>query len=833
MRARTALAVLALSTLGRTAAAEPVLKQLRDADHDGAPDVIEVDATGEVRIGALEVQIGPLTSAKISGASFRGAWLLVIETTTEVIIVELKNRTWSVVARAPIGPVGTDGDYAFAVDVTPQGIYRYQTSGGAMRCDGKPAYLFAEGFNGTKFQRLSKLPVNLRDDATTLTAHLDTAPAPEPQLYRARFASHQPGATDASALGIPAELEDGNPATLWREDLTASAGEGQFFTFVPRFAGAKAAQLRIVPGSQKGTNRPQRIGIAWKLGAWHVDLPDAQKDPPNSGYVVDLPAGVGIDGCVTVVLESTYGPDKGTTAIAELAIYGEGERTGSGGEALLAHAVAQGGDGATSAAQALARRGAAGAAAIDAELARTTDAAARTRLVRAATGLKDPAAGPLLARAISQSWVQGQDLLAAVRALAGLGVGTDLAELAQRSGPPIEVRVEAARALQPTNDKERDLLVSLGGHGAREVRQAVIDRLAELPVATTIAIAQAQGNVKSAGDVWRAVTRRARAKPDERAVALAALVAALPAATEYELRYRLVDGIAATGDKTALTALGTTLASYPIDESTAAYKQIAARAIAINPRPEATDLLVSFTRDRDPGVRLSALSALTTATGTGSGPWHGDAGADGIDRVIMTLLATDPWPEVRRNAAQALGGRCQRPGPAAALVDAVGKDADFNVRNDALAGLVDCKATRVAELLEKLWEDSKAPLPLRQRAVDLTANLGDKALAAKLVGKFTKWRGAAIESEAALALAQNAAIAIGRTSPPGAADALLGALDDTAFPEIVAAAASALGLLGPACPPTARKKLTDLATSEEDAQVVTAAKRAAQLCGRP
>ncbi len=822
---------LALVLLGGTAMAEPLHKSVRDADQDGKPETVEVDATGEVRIGTAKVQVGALTSVtKISGGKFRGAAILVLETSTEAILIAHRGNAWSVVARTPIGAVGIDADYAIAVEATAQGIYRYQTRPGAMRCDGKPAYLFGEGFNGTKFQRLSKLPVHMREDAAVLAARLDTAPAPEPQLYRARFASHQPGSTDASALGIPAELEDGNPATLWREDLTASAGEGQFFTFVPRFAGAKAAQLRIVPGAQKGTNRPQRIGVLTKHADWHIDLPDGQKDPPNSAYVVDLPTGLGIDGCVTVILESAYGADKGTTAIAELAIYADGERNGGGGDALLARVVADGKDGATSAAQALARRGAAGAAAIDAELARATDAGTRARLVRAAIGIKDPAAAAIVARAIAQGYVTGTDLIAAIRALAGLGVGTELAELAQRGGTPIEARVEAARALQPSIDKERDLLVSLAGHGAREVRQAVIDRLSDLPVATLIPIAQAQTNARTAGDVWRAVTRRAHEKSDERAAALAAMSAALPAATEYELRYRLVDGIAASGDAAALKALAATLASYPIDESTAAYKQVAARAIAVNPRPEAGDLLVSFTRDRDPGVRLAALAALTTASGTGTGPWHGEAGADGIDRVIMTLLSTDTWPDVRRNAAQALGGRCMRPGPAQALVAAVGKDADFNVRADALAGLVDCKAAGVAELLAKLWDDSKAPVPLRQRAVDLTANLGDRALSAKLVGKFTRWRSAAIESEAALALAQNAAYALGRTAPPGAAEALLGALDDSAFPEIVAAAATGLGLLGPACPANAKAKLGELAASDE-AQVIAAAKRAHQLCG--
>jgi HEAT repeat protein len=99
------------------------------------------------------------------------------------------------------------------------------------------------------------------------------------------------------------------------------------------------------------------------------------------------------------------------------------------------------------------------------------------------------------------------------------------------------------------------------------------------------------------------------------------------------------------------------------------------------------------------------------------------------------------------------------------------------------------------------------------------------------VAKLPAWRGAALESEDALALAQNAAYALGKLAPPGAADALLDALEDTAYPEIVAAAATGLGLMGPACPRTAIPKLRLLAHSDER-QVQAAAARAAAVCGR-
>jgi hypothetical protein len=111
------------------------------------------------------------------------------------------------------------------------------------------------------------------------------------------------------------------------------------------------------------------------------------------------------------------------------------------------------------------------------------------------------------------------------------------------------------------------------------------------------------------------------------------------------------------------------------------------------------------------------------------------------------------------------------------------------------------------------------------------AALGDAGLTAALVGRFTRWRSEAIASIEALTLAQSAAATIGRTNPPGAAQALTDALDDAAFPEIVQAAALGLGALGPACPAAAHVKLTALVRSGEAA--ATVARRAAAQCGKP
>jgi hypothetical protein len=224
------------------------------------------------------------------------------------------------------------------------------------------------------------------------------------------------------------------------------------------------------------------------------------------------------------------------------------------------------------------------------------------------------------------------------------------------------------------------------------------------------------------------------------------------------------------------------------------------------------------------------LAALADADADPKGPWHTSNGPDGIDRVIITALSTDSWPEVRRRAAAVLGNRCQRIGPARALSDALAKDAELDVRRDSLTSLVQCRATGVGELLARTWDDTNAPIELRAHAVSQAAALGDAKLGAVLVVKFKRWRAGAIENADALVLAQHAATAISALDAPGAVAALTSALDDSAFPEIVTAAALALGALGPACPPSAKAKLQAIANSGD--QTAVAARRAAAQCGR-
>jgi hypothetical protein len=846
------LACAACLVWARAALGAPAATLSEDVDGDGAPDAIELGADGVVRIAGAargEVRIAAaIAQGELAVARYRGKRYVVAQiavpavptvpapgprgaaTQREAVILSAEGGTWHEVQRFALGGVGLDHDYGIAVDATADGIFRYQTRSDIRRCDGKPGYLFAEKFDGVRFRRTSALPSNVADGVPVLQGRLDGASPPPPVVYQARAASLEVGVGDAGGMVIPRELDDGRLDTVWREELAASAGEGQFFTFEPRAASAAARQLRIVPGNPASSaamrrfNRPRRLAVVAASGAWRVELPDAAADPLGAAYVVDLPQPVA--GCVTVILESTYGAPQGTTAIAELEVFAEGER-GGGGEALLARVVADGSAGATTAAAALARRGAAGVAAIEAEIAATGDAGARRRLIGALVAIADPAAGPTLARAATGGWVHDRDLLDVISALGALGKVTELHELAASGGVPVAART-AAIAQLPATGPGFELLVELAGAGAPELRRAVIERLSLAPAAALIEAVAARSTAAAAGDVWRAMTRSVRHAPGNREPVLAAMLAALPSATDYERRYRLVDGVAALGDAPALDALDALLRALPATPPTAALRQVAVRAIATMPRPEAGQFVLDSAGDRDPGVRLAALAALSGAESHALAPAAG--GVDVIDRAIGGALAADGWPEVRRRAAAALGSRCQRPGPAAALGDAVDRDRDVRVRGDALSALVQCRAPGTAERLARIWDDSKAPLELRSRAVLEAAALGDRALAAALVGRFTRWRGEALESVEALALAQSAAASISRLGAPGAARALADALDDTAFPEIVQAAALGLGALGAACPPEARAKLQSLARTE--GQTAIAAKRAAAQCGR-
>jgi hypothetical protein len=860
-----AIAALAWAAAPSGAApAEVVASLALDVDGDGAADRVTLTAGGSLRVGDAVVQIAPAAErgelragrarpggpAQIVAIVQRGA-------AREAVIVEPRVEPrggWHEVARVTLGGVGLDGDeYSLEIDASPAGALRFQTRPEVRRCDGPLAPLFRERLERGAWRPAPAAVPALATPPTALAARRDLDPAPAPLVFTARAASHQAGARHAGELGAPRELDDGRVDTTWREDLAASAGEGQLFTLVARVPTAAVRELRVVPATDPRYNRPRHLVLLAARAAFRVELPDAAAEPRPPGaapvaYAIELPPGAA-PGCLTVVLESTYGPPHGTTAIAELAALAPDERA-RGGEAVLARAIAERDEGAPTAASALARRGAAAATALAAELAHASAPAARRRLVAALAKVTDPAAGPALARAAEAGWVAGPDLRDVIAALGRGGHVASLLALAARDALAPAVRVEAARQLRPTGSG-LEALIALAGRGPTALRREVIERLAAAPAPALMAAASGPAGPAAAGDVWRALTRHARAHAAARPAAVAAMRAAWDSTDDYELRYRLVDGIAAHGDPADLAELAARLRALPAGPDAAALRQVAARAIAGAPRPAARPLVLALAADADPGVRLAAIAAIAAPDGAlwevdrAAAPAEGSGGAvdpppaaapppppsaaAAFDAALGDALARDAWPEVRRRSAAALGDRCVRAGPAAALAAAAARDPVAEVRGDALAALVQCRAPSASALLAQTWSDGAAPIALRSHAIELAVALGDPRLGATLLRQLARWRAEAITGPAPLALAQSAATAIGRLAPAGAAAALLATLDDSAFPELVSAAALGLAALGPACPPAARAKLRALARGDDASAPV--ARRAAAVCG--
>ena len=144
------------------------------------------------------------------------------------------------------------------------------------RCDGKPAYLFAERLDGARFRPVERCrrrtsPTRRRRSRRSSTPR----GAPPPLLYQAqRRVAPGRRRRRRRRSAIPRELDDGRLDTVWREELAASAGEGQFFTFEPRVErGARAAaphraRQSDVAAAMRAHNRPRQLAVV--VGAGRV-----------------------------------------------------------------------------------------------------------------------------------------------------------------------------------------------------------------------------------------------------------------------------------------------------------------------------------------------------------------------------------------------------------------------------------------------------------------------------------------------------------------------------------------------------------------------------------
>ena len=826
-------AVLAvLAVLAREAAAQkPVAAaELRlDIDGDGKTDVVRVEDTAIVSVAitgaagdapwkAFRTTGEPIREASLDARTIGKRTVLLARAefgrrraaaadSTEVMVLVWNGGALDAIAQETVGPQGRDGEWSQDIALTDSGVIRFQGRPGVSRCDGKPAYLFAElyDFKRKAFRR-STLPVMLPDDATKLSPMSGARATARTVAFRFAGASTDDSATSAADLGAPRELEDGDTNTAWR-----GLGRGQFATALQR-SDHPVVAIRVV---SRGVTE---LGVLLGDRAFRVPLAAAaseqwiELDPPVTAR------------CATFVI-SKLGK---RASISELAIYTELELSKNGGADVLAAQIAAGKQTATAVEQ-LSQLGPPGPTAIVDALHSASNETARQRLRMALAGLARrgialaPQAINELVRGCASPRAKRTDLMTCTAALqrmppdsaaaaAATMVAQDTAtDAARRAGVDLLGGLAGEAAMRH--------LIALAGTGSRTLRRHVAHAIggrdaAELPA--LVAEIESAASTGAEADLWRA-TGLLAARASERDVAVAAMVGRLAATDDYELRYRLLGAIGPLDAPAALDAVAAVLAGGGESARDLALRRVAIAALGRNASTRAEQLIAGALDSADPGTRIAAVDALADR----------DALGEATETGLIALLSGDVWPRARRSAAGALGTRCARAPVADALLSAVDDD-DFGVQTTALTALAACGDARIDGVLAGIAADRKRESGLRTHAIQLLGERPGEATCTALARVTRNARKNAWSDQAAIAIASAGLAALSNGCGDAATEIVLDAAHDDAFPDIQIAAIHALGAR---CPAGARKALLR-ASRLDHRSVKDAARRALRRCTR-
>ncbi len=828
MRLFVVAAVLVLGAAPARAQKSVAKAEVRfDVDGDGKDDVVLIDEAATVSVvitgassaapwKAFRTTGEPIRKASLEVRRFGKHTVIWAEATfgrkratapkaTEVMALEWKRGTLGVLVQETVGPQGRDGEWSKHIALTDQGLIRYQGRPGVTRCDGKPAYLFLEryDFKRDKFRRAA-MPVLLPDAAPALAAKTGARPVGKPVAFRFAGVSIDAQATSAADLIPPRELEDADPTTAW-----TGFGRGQFATARQR-SDFQVRAIRVVASGVKEIvlllgNQAYRVPLSRTKTEQWIDL-----DPPVSAR------------CVTIVV-SKVGK---RAAIAELGVLTELELSADSGAGLLAKRVAAGKQVATAVNQ-LAALGERGMHAAVAEIPGSNDRGAhrlRVAIVSLAVRKIPLAQGALeqLVLGCGNDRTTPSELRSCETALRAMGMsGVAAAQsLAVDDKASRAARIMAIDVIGKVADAQaQSALIGFAGTGPRWRRKQVtiaLGRRDPSELSALVAAATAATDISVEADLWRAVGALAP-RAEARGAALEAMAKRLADAKDYELRYRLAAALGTIEDDAAVAALAALLEQPADDARAIAVRRIAVAALGRNPHPRAETLIASIMADTDPGLRIAAVEALADR------PTLGEPAETGL----IARLSDDKWPRARRAAAGALGIRCGRPPVAAALYSALENDDDFGVLTTALNALVGCDAPNIGDTLVAVASDSQRDAQLRSHAIRLLGQRGESACGA-LGGIYKAARKDAWSEQRAIGVAASALAAMSTACPDGAAESLLGAGQDDAFPVLQTAAIEGLART---CPRGATAVLRRAARLDQR-QVRDAAKRALRRCRR-
>jgi HEAT repeat protein len=268
------------------------------------------------------------------------------------------------------------------------------------------------------------------------------------------------------------------------------------------------------------------------------------------------------------------------------------------------------------------------------------------------------------------------------------------------------------------------------------------------------------------------------AAQQERGPIARALLDALLATADFELRMRIIQALGQLADPAAVEPLG----AAAVHDGDDVLRAEATRSLGQLPGEVATRGLVAAARDPSPRVRDAAVTALGKRNGA-------EVGA-----TLSAALQGDRWMFVRRDAAQALAEGCPSDRFAALRTAAGASAEDEDVRRAALAALVRCHDAGVTRLLVEILGRGDEDVGLRQQACALLGAAGDRAALPELVGWIRRLGAAGPKG---LPLRVSCTRALGRLAaapaPDAQAEALLVELLASDHPPLQIAAAEALG----------------------------------------
>ena len=820
--------LLALSVLGAAlpVSAAPVAHKRVDLDGDGKVDTIEVKPAGGavIRFGSGAERLIPLTQlteVRRARITVDGAQVLISvegKRSGEAILVRIRRGQADVVERVAMFEV--DADSQMWVDAALVGgeLYRFRRRPEIRACDGEPAWLETEKLDrrGRFVDAAPPLAIDAR------TPRLTAGPRPA-GLAAKRFLLYRPVSATSSVsysadlVGAPVALNDSRKSTSWVEGRPGP-GRGERVAYQRHFETAKVAAIRVVQPPDRDFNRPRTL-LA-ELGSSRVVIELA--DQPGAAQWVKLPAPADA-ACVSFAIVDVYpGRDRRAdrTAIAEIAVATELAFAPGGIESALARAIARGDSSSREAELRLLEYPDAGAA-ISKVIAGGVDGVGLLRLRRVLARQRIVPAEIAAGLEMREAADPDRAIFAAALVEIGAPAVDALAKVALRAPRARDIALDALTRIAAP--EARAALIGLAGKGDRLTRRASALALgarppAELPA--IVAAAEKAGTGRAEADLWRAVGTMARRQqnPELREQAAAAMARAVAEAADYELRYRLLGALGAIDSDGATSAVLRTLEDLRSAQPQAvALRRVAVGALARSPTPAAIAAMAGFAADPDPGVRELALSGLAD---------RGDHAAS--DAALIDRLESDPWPQLRRTAAGALGNRCARAAPRAALTRAAAREDNLGAGQTVLSSLVSCLGPRAAPSLLAVALSGKRPTRLRSHAIMQLARLGSAEANAKVIELFERFVDESFASARSLHLAQSTAAALCQSGDKRAIAPLLRAARQSAFPELQGAAARALGCF---CAPESFPILQDLARSAQVA-VSVPARSALRSCRR-